>query len=267
MSRKLLQTNTISTGTTAITLQYCYPDGACELSALDNGNYQLGLALQGEAADDQSGYSVSSAGDINGDGVADLVLGAPDASPSGRSSAGKSYVVFGSRNAMAWSNGTLELSSLRDGVRGFVLQGEAAGDYSGWSVGAAGDVNGDDIADLVVGAYQADPSGRNQAGKSYVVFGSRNAMAWGNGTLELSSLRDGVRGFVLQGEAAFDNSGVSVSAAGAITAIHRRRARHAVPLPRLKLYYFCCSCCGFFLLLFLLFFLMLSIQRNKIKWG
>jgi hypothetical protein len=123
-----------------------------ELSSLRDG--VRGFVLQGEVGVDHSGISVSAAGDINGDGVADLVVGAHLASPSGRIQAGKSYVVFGSRDAMAWGNGTLELSSLRDGVRGFVLQGEVVSDRSGWSVSAAGDVNGDDVADLVVGAPQ-----------------------------------------------------------------------------------------------------------------
>ncbi|NKI34838.1 DUF11 domain-containing protein, partial [Wenzhouxiangella sp. XN79A] len=48
--------------------------------------------------------------------------------------------------------------------------GEAAGDYAGWSVSAAGDVNGDGIDDVVIGAFGADPNG-SSSGRSYVVFG------------------------------------------------------------------------------------------------
>jgi hypothetical protein len=50
---------------------------------------------------------------------------------------------------------------------GFVINGESAGDKSGISVSSAGDVNGDGLDDLIVGAYQADPSGKSSAGKSY----------------------------------------------------------------------------------------------------
>ena len=53
-----------------------------------------GFAIRGKAALDFSGFSVSAAGDINGDGVDDLVIGAPDASPNGDES-GESYVLFG----------------------------------------------------------------------------------------------------------------------------------------------------------------------------
>jgi hypothetical protein len=50
-----------------------------------------------------------------------------------------------------------------------VINGESAYDYSGRSVSSAGDVNGDGLDDLIVGAYQADLSGKPNAGKSYVI--------------------------------------------------------------------------------------------------
>ncbi|MBT5187716.1 MAG: hypothetical protein HOM01_12970, partial [Kordiimonadaceae bacterium] len=64
------------------------------LSTLDGTN---GFRLDGEAGD-RSGYSVSSAGDINGDGYDDLIIGASFADPNG-SFSGSSYVVFGTGNA------------------------------------------------------------------------------------------------------------------------------------------------------------------------
>jgi hypothetical protein len=54
---------------------------------------------------------------------------------------------------------------------GFVINGELAGDYSGRSVSSAGDVNGDGLDDLIVGATHADLNGKKDVGKSYVVFG------------------------------------------------------------------------------------------------
>src|SRR5205823_7713383 len=121
------------------------------------------------AADDQSGRSVASAGDVNGDGFADLIVGANGADPNG-SGSGASYVVFGQATGFA---ANLDLSSL-DGTNGFKLNGVAGRDDSGRSVASAGDVNGDGFDDLIVGALVADPHG-TASGASYVVFGHASA--------------------------------------------------------------------------------------------
>ena len=166
------------------------------------------------AADDLSGRSVSAAGDINGDGVADLIIGADGADPNGYF-CGASYVVFGKDTATAGNfPANFELSSL-DGTTGFKLSGVAAGDVSGRSVSAAGDINGDGVADLIIGAVLARPNGF-QSGASYAVFGKDTATA-GNfpANFELSSL-DGTHGFRITGVADGDGSGRSVSAAGDI---------------------------------------------------
>ena len=54
-----------------------------------------GFVINGQSADDRSGFSVASAGDVNGDGFDDLIVGAVGATPPGQSFAGKSYVIFG----------------------------------------------------------------------------------------------------------------------------------------------------------------------------
>ncbi|MDA9208669.1 putative Ig domain-containing protein [bacterium] len=64
----------------------------------------------------------------------------------------------------------LNLSSL-DGTTGFKINGIDADDYSGHSVSSAGDVNGDGVDDVIIGAYWADPDGKTNAGQSYIVFG------------------------------------------------------------------------------------------------
>jgi len=173
------------------------------LSGLNGTN---GFLINRVAAADTLGISVSAAGDINGDGVDDLVIGAILAGTKGAFN-GAAYVVFGSGEA--WTS-PLELSSL-DGDNGFVMNGVSTGDEAGTSVHAAGDVNGDNIDDLIIGAPNADPNG-DDSGASYVVFGSDEA--WPS-SLNLSGL-NGSNGFVLKGVSAGDKSGSSVGFAGDI---------------------------------------------------
>ncbi|MEM9981387.1 MAG: hypothetical protein AAF734_02750, partial [Bacteroidota bacterium] len=143
-----------------------FSTGSLELSDLNGNN---GFVINGIDADDRSGFSASSAGDVNGDGVDDLIIWAYGANPNGKSSAGETYVVFGSTTG-GFSTGSLELSSL-DGNNGFIINGIDVDDRLGRSVSSAGDVNGDGIGDLIIGARDADPNGNSRAGASYVVFG------------------------------------------------------------------------------------------------
>ena len=171
---------------------------------LSDLNGIAGFKLDGERERDRSGDSVSDIGDVNGDGIDDLIIGAAFADPNGAES-GRSYVVFGRSQGF---DATLQLSAL-DGSNGFVVDGETTGDFSGWRVSAAGDVNGDGTDDLIIGAPNADPNGA-ESGRSYVVFGQTDGF---DATLQLSAL-DGSNGFKLDGEAAYDRAGRSVSDAG-----------------------------------------------------
>ncbi|MFZ3119734.1 MAG: hypothetical protein WA159_15630, partial [Variovorax sp.] len=168
-----------------------------DLSTIAATNYSgsLGFVINGQAAGDESGWSVSSAGDVNGDGLADLIVSADASDPAGGTNAGRSYVVFGKTSGEA-----VNLSALTAGssTAGFVINGQAASDISGYSVSGAGDVNGDGLADLIVGAYGSDPAGGDLAGRSYVVFGKTSGAA-----INLSALTaTTTAGFVINGQAA-----------------------------------------------------------------
>ena len=127
------------------------------LASLNGTN---GFKLDGEITHDESGYSVSAAGDINGDGYHDLLIGAYFHA----NHTGCSYVIFG--GSEVGQGGLLSLSSI-NGVNGFKLVGEIVDDESGISVSAGGDINGDAVDDLLVGASLH----ASQTGRSYVSFG------------------------------------------------------------------------------------------------
>ncbi|MCT7949928.1 tandem-95 repeat protein [Ancylothrix sp. C2] len=164
-----------------------------------------GFALLGETGGNATGNSVSDAGDVNGDGLADLIVGAPNVAIGTANETGKAYVVYGTTNPSS-----INLTAVAAEIGGFAINGEFAADNSGASVRSAGDVNGDGFADVIVGARFNDSNGRDNNGKSYVVFGRPNV-----GSVNLSFVAAGTGGgFAIAGLNSNERSGTSVSNAG-----------------------------------------------------
>ena len=174
-------------------------DASLELAELNGTN---GFVLNGVDAGDESGRSVSGAGDINGDGFDDIIIDAPYGGYYR-----ESYVVFGSSSGF---DASLELAEL-DGTNGFVLKDFGQRNRSWGSVSGAGDINGDGFDDLIIGAPLTYSNGNPRVGESYVVFGSSEFDASLN-----SDELDGTNGFVISGIGSWSYSGESVSGAGDI---------------------------------------------------
>ncbi len=120
------------------------------------------LKTLGGATKDYLGRSIA-AGDFNGDGITDLLMGAYGADAGNVQAVGKVYVVLGSKILK-------KQLDFKSQSADFTLTGINTDDLFGFTV-AAGDLNNDKIDDIIVGAFMADPFGRTTAGQVYVIFG------------------------------------------------------------------------------------------------
>lgn len=159
----------------AVHVVYGPGSGTLDLANLDPTE---GFRIDGAAPGSRTGYSVAAAGDFNDDGHADLLVGAPRLNTS----YGAAYVIYGRSGGFA---GPLDLATLtpEEGLR--IDGGDGVTSDTGHKVASAGDVNGDGIADIIVGAFLT----------SFVVFGHRSG--WGE-SLSLDALT-ATQGFRVQG--------------------------------------------------------------------
>ena len=182
-----------------------------DLSSIDGTN---GFVVTGDIADDYSGRVITAGGDINGDGIDDFIIAA-DRTDTPGDKAGGVYVIYGTDEGF---DANIDLADIEtgDGSVGTYIFGAAAGDRAGRDVHSAGDINGDGIDDIIIGAYQStfdadgDTYADHYAGKAFVVFGQDGGLG---GTVSLGSL-DGTNGFTMDGLAAEDITGRGVSTAG-----------------------------------------------------
>ena len=118
-------------------------------------------SAQSNVAGARMGYSATTAGDINGDGYSDVVVGAPYYN-NGQTNEGSIYVYHGSSSGLANSPAA-------------IIQSNSTNAYYGWCVSSAGDVNGDSFSDIIVGAY-GYTNGQSNEGAAFVYHGSASGI-------------------------------------------------------------------------------------------
>ncbi|MBY0339399.1 MAG: FG-GAP-like repeat-containing protein [Acetobacteraceae bacterium] len=174
-----------------------------DLNTLPGSAY---MRVNGSAASQGANMGVGGAGDMNGDGLADIAVSnyaAASGPGATRTGAGVIWVVNG--------GASLPDFNLASGVAGagFRIEGAVAGDALGWAIANAGDANGDGLTDLLVSARNADSNGRTNSGSVYLIFGKSG----GPGDLDLALLtaQQGIR---IDGAVAGEHLGDTVAGAG-----------------------------------------------------
>lgn len=187
------------------------------LKQIEDGDGTIGFKIEGHKDNIDSSISVSSAGDFNGDGINDIIVGAKRAGIYAKSAAGEAYIIYG-RNTVATTAfpAVFPLASIRDGdgSLGLMLTGMNRDDFAGVKVSTAGDVNNDGFDDVLVAASGASPNGLENAGQTYVVFGQASAPA----VIDLATIvsGDGSIGVAINGMVSLIAPGMEISSAGDI---------------------------------------------------
>src|SRR5262249_57340489 len=125
-----------------------------------------GFTINGPSGGDAS--HIGSAGDVNGDGIDALIIGAPDATTGFAFVPGQAFIIFGKKTAFS---ATINLASL-SASDGMVINGVEHGGSFGASVAGVGDINNDGIDDVLIGAPDHHGAGPSFCGQAFVIFGS-----------------------------------------------------------------------------------------------
>lgn len=173
-----------------------------DLATATSGVMRIFGAQQG----DESGVSIAGLGDVNDDGIDDLIIGAryTDGRDDNTNRAGESYIIYGNRSLPA----SIDLAT--DGAADVTIYGVGAHDFSGHYSRGGGDVNGDGHNDIVIGVVGADSKDntRLNAGESHIIFGGPGLPA----TIDLATL--GAAGVTFYGVDAGDESGRDIDIVG-----------------------------------------------------
>ncbi|HEY0720340.1 MAG TPA: carboxypeptidase regulatory-like domain-containing protein [Gammaproteobacteria bacterium] len=145
------------------------------------------------------GSAVTGAGDFNGDGIEDLVVGAPY---GGDTHSGAVYVIYGKYGSSL--TGTMDLSTFITGNNGLRITGEGSYSRFGETIAGIGDVNGDGYHDILIGAQDYD----SRRGRSYIIYGGADY------TADLSLASPGSHATKVDGAALGDRAGAEVGASG-----------------------------------------------------
>ncbi len=165
-----------------------------------------GFSLLGENVGDYAGISIGDAGDLNADGINDLYISAHHTGFASMDYVGKTYIIYGKNTPFS---PTVKLGDLSDN-QGFIIGGVHMFQFSGNSVSGLGDVNGDDIDDLLIGALFSSLDGLTRNGAAFVLYGREYGFPR---ELALSSMTE-ADGYAILGEASFARLGFHVNGGG-----------------------------------------------------